>query len=593
MEVVHTAIAIVLVVGLIIWAKVDPVISLVIACLYLGLAAGVGFEGTVTAITGGFGEIMTKVGLLIGFGVLIGALLHSLGTFRKLVRALLSVVGAKRLPYALTGAMSTVFPSIYVDVQVVLAAPIARSSARHVGPRGLAHLAGAIGTGIFVLTGQEAHLNAGPAIVLSFVIAGVVCGLAALCYAEFASTVPVAGSAYTFSYATLGEFIAWIIGWDLVLELALGAAVVSRGWSAYLQELFDLPTWLAGGDALPDIAAIAIVVGLTTLAVFGTKLSGRFTGVLVVVKVAVVLFVIVAGLFFVKAANLTPFVPASQPADPKNVGSGLDSTLLQSIFGVEPTVFGIYGIIAAASVVFFAFIGFDIVATSAEETKNPQRDMPRGIIGSLAIVTVLYAAVAFVVTGMLKYSDDRMNTGAPLAAAFSANGLEWASKIISVGAVAGLTTVVLVLMLGQARVLFAMARDGLLPQGLAKVHPRFGTPYKITIITGAFVAVLAGFVPLDELSKLVSIGTLFAFVVVSAGVIVLRRTRPELDRAFRVPLVPLIPVLSIAACLWLMVNLSVETWLRFLVWMVLGIVLYFVYGRRHSRLGIDQAAGKA
>ncbi|MCO7237779.1 MULTISPECIES: amino acid permease [unclassified Aeromicrobium] len=450
-----------------------------------------------------------------------------------------------------------------------------------------------IGTGIFVLTGQEAHKNAGPAIVLSFVIAGVVCGLAALCYAEFASTVPVAGSAYTFSYATLGEFIAWIIGWDLVLELALGAAVVSRGWSAYLQELFDLPTWLAGGDALPDIAAIAIVVGLTTLAVFGTKLSGRFTGVLVVVKVAVVLFVIVAGLFFVKAANLTPFVPASQSADPKSVGSGLDSTLLQSIFGVEPTVFGIYGIIAAASVVFFAFIGFDIVATSAEETKNPQRDMPRGIIGSLAIVTVLYAAVAFVVTGMLKYSDDRMNTGAPLAAAFSANGLEWASKIISVGAVAGLTTVVLVLMLGQARVLFAMARDGLLPQGLAKVHPRFGTPYKITIITGVFVAVLAGFVPLDELSKLVSIGTLFAFVVVSAGVIVLRRTRPELDRAFRVPLVPLIPVLSIAACLWLMVNLSVETWLRFLVWMVLGIVLYFVYGRRHSRLGIDQAAGRA
>ncbi len=450
-----------------------------------------------------------------------------------------------------------------------------------------------IGTGIFVLTGQEAHKNAGPAIVLSFVIAGVVCGLAALCYAEFASTVPVAGSAYTFSYATLGEFIAWIIGWDLVLELALGAAVVSRGWSAYLQELFDLPGWLAGGDALPDFAAIAIVVGLTTLAVFGTKLSGRFTSVLVVVKVAVVLFVIVAGLFFVKAANLSPFVPGSQPADPKDVGSGLDSTLLQSIFGIEPTVFGIYGIIAAASVVFFAFIGFDIVATSAEETKNPQRDMPRGIIGSLAIVTVLYAAVAFVVTGMLKYSDDRMQTGAPLAAAFSANGLEWASKIISVGAVAGLTTVVLVLMLGQARVLFAMARDGLLPQGLAKVHPRFGTPYKITIITGVFVAALAGFVPLDELSKLVSIGTLFAFVVVSAGVIVLRRTRPELDRAFRVPLVPLIPVLSIAACLWLMVNLSVETWLRFLVWMVLGIILYFVYGRRHSRLGIDQAAGRA
>jgi APA family basic amino acid/polyamine antiporter len=219
--------------------------------------------------------------------------------------------------------------------------------------------------------------------------------------------------------------------------------------------------------------------------------------------------------------------------------------------------------------------------------------MPRGILGSLAIVTVLYAAVAFVVTGMLKYSDERMNTAAPLAEAFSANGLEWASKLISVGAVAGLTTVVLVLMLGQARVLFAMSRDGLLPKPMAKVHPRFGTPYRITIVTGAFVAVLAGFVPLAELSKLVSIGTLFAFVVVSAGVIVLRRTRPELERAFRVPGVPLVPILSIAACVWLMVNLSVETWLRFVVWMLLGVALYFVYGRRHSRLGRDEAAGKA
>ena len=439
-----------------------------------------------------------------------------------------------------------------------------------------------IGTGIFVLTGQEAYRNAGPAIVISFLVAGVACGLAALCYAEFASTVPVAGSAYTFSYATLGEFIAWIIGWDLVLELALGAAVVSRGWSAYLQELFDLPTWLAGGDATPDFGAIAIVAGLTVLAVLGTKLSGRFTSVLVVVKVAVVLFVIIAGLLYVKASNLTPFVPESKPAEG---AKGLDSTLLQAIFGVEPTAFGVYGIIAAASVVFFAFIGFDVVATSAEETRNPQRDMPRGILGSLLIVTVLYAAVSFVVTGMLKYSDERMNTAAPLAAAFDANGLDWASKLISVGAVAGLTTVILVLMLGQTRVLFAMSRDGLLPRGIAKVHPRFGTPYRITILTGAFVAALAGFVPLDELSKLVSIGTLFAFVVVSAGVLILRRTRPDLPRSFRVPLVPVIATLSVLACVWLMVNLSVETWLRFVIWMVLGVVVSFVYGATHSRVG--------
>lgn len=439
-----------------------------------------------------------------------------------------------------------------------------------------------VGTGIFVLTGQQAYSNAGPAIVISFILAGITCALAALCYAEFASTVPVAGSAYTFSYATVGELIAWIIGWDLVLELALGAAVVARGWSAYLQKLFDLPTWLAGDKAVPDIGAMAVVLALTVLAVFGTKISGRVTGVLVVVKVSVVTFVIVAGLFFIKASNYTPFIPDSQPS---SGGSGLDSTLLQSIFGINPTVFGVYGIIAAASVVFFAFIGFDIVATSAEETKNPQRDMPRGILGSLVIVTVLYAAVAFVVTGMLSYSDERMNTAAPLAEAFDANGLEWASKIISVGAVAGLTTVVLVLMLGQARVLFAMSRDGLLPTSLAKVHPRFGTPHRITMLTGLFVATLAGLVPLTELSKLVSIGTLFAFVLVSAGVIILRRTRGDLDRPFRVPGVPLVPILSIATCVWLMLNLSVETWLRFLVWLGIGFIIYFTYGYRRSRLG--------
>ena len=445
-----------------------------------------------------------------------------------------------------------------------------------------------IGTGIFVLTGQQAATNAGPAIVISFILAAVACGLAGLCYAEFASTVPVAGSAYTFSYATLGELVAWIIGWDLVLELALGAAVVARGWSAYLQSLFDLPTWLAGDDALPDFGAVGIVLGLTVVGVLGTKLSGRFTGVLVVVKVAVVLFVVVAGLFFVKMSNYSPFVPDSKPAE---AGSGADQTLLQAFFGFEPSMFGAYGVIAAASVVFFAYIGFDIVATAAEETRNPQRDVPRGILGSLIICTVLYVLVSFVVTGMLKYSDDRMNTAAPLAEAFKANDAAWASKLISLGAVAGLTTVVLVLMLGQARVLFAMSRDGLLPVPLAKVHPRFGTPYRITIITGVGVAALAAVVPLSELANLVSIGTLFAFVLVSAGVIILRRSRPDLERSFSVPAVPWLPILSIAACAWLMVNLSVETWARFVIWLVIGFVIYFLYGNRHSRLGrgLEQA----
>ncbi len=439
-----------------------------------------------------------------------------------------------------------------------------------------------IGTGIFVLTGQQANVNAGPAIAISFVLAGVTCALAALCYAEFASTVPVAGSAYTFSYATLGELVAWIIGWDLVLELALGAAVVARGWSGYLQSLFNLPSWLAGDAARPDIAAIVIVLALTAIAVLGTKLSGRVTGVLVVIKVAVVLFVIIAGLVFIKVGNYQPFIP---PSVPSPAGSaGVDEPLVQVLFGMSPSHFGVFGIVAAASVVFFAYIGFDIVATAAEETKNPKRDIPRGIIGSLVICTVLYVAVSIVITGMLNYSDARMNTSAPLAEAFKANGATWASSIISIGAVCGLTTVVLVLMLGQARVLFAMSRDGLLPTRLAAVHPRFGTPYVITIGTGVFVAVLAGIVPLAELSKLVSIGTLFAFVLVSAGVIILRRTRPDLERSFRVPAVPWIPILSILACVWLMLNLSVATWLRFIVWLVVGFVIYFTYGASHSRL---------
>jgi APA family basic amino acid/polyamine antiporter len=441
-----------------------------------------------------------------------------------------------------------------------------------------------IGTGIFVLTGVVARDQSGPAVAISFVIAGVVCGLAALCYAEFASTVPVAGSAYTFSYATFGEFIAWIIGWDLVLELALGAATVAVGWSGYLNQLLadlgiPLPATIAGEEARFNIPAIAVVALMTAVLVLGIKLSSRVTAVIVVIKVAIVLLVIAVGLFFVKAANYSPFVPPAQPAEAG--ASGWDAPLVQTLFGFSPGTFGWGGVMAGAAVVFFAFIGFDIVATAAEETREPGRDLPRGILGSLAICTVLYVAVSLVVVGMQRYTE--LSADAPLATAFSDVGLPIFAGIISLGALAGLTSVVMILMLGQSRVLFAMSRDRLLPAGLAAVHPRYGTPYKITIITGFFVAVLAAVVPLEELANLVNIGTLFAFVLVSVGVIILRRTRPDLPRTFRVPLMPVLPVLSVLACLWLMLNLPGETWWRFLVWMALGIGVYFVYGRRNSR----------
>ncbi|MQA95816.1 MAG: amino acid permease [Streptosporangiales bacterium] len=442
-----------------------------------------------------------------------------------------------------------------------------------------------IGTGIFVLTGQQAALNAGPAIVISFILAALVCGLAALCYAEFASTVPVAGSAYAFGYATFGELVAWIIGWDLVLELTLAAAVVARGWSAYAQNLLDLPTNIAGDNAVVDLAAIFIVLVIGVLLVLGTKLSGRVTGVLVAVKVAVVLFVVVAGLFFIDAANYSPFVP---PAVPAEAESGGHAPLIQVLAGLAPSHFGLWGVVAAAAIVFFAFIGFDVVSTTAEETRNPQRDMPRGIIGTLIIVTILYAAVSFVITGMRPYKE--LNSAAPLAEAFDGVGATWAAKLISLGGIAGITTVVLVLMLGQARVFFAMARDGLLPPALAKVHPRFGTPWIITIVTTVLVAALSGFVTLSVLAEMVNIGTLFAFVVVSVGVIVLRRTRPDLPRAFRVPGVPVLPVVSILACIWLMLNLPVDTWIRFAVWMLLGLLVYVAYGWRNSRFARGEPA---
>ncbi|MCZ0986300.1 amino acid permease [Streptomyces diastatochromogenes] len=446
-----------------------------------------------------------------------------------------------------------------------------------------------IGTGIFVLTGKVAKETAGPAVSLGFVVAGVVCALAALCYAEFASTVPVAGSAYTFSYASLGELPAWIIGWDLVLEFALGTAVVAVGWSGYMRSLLDnagwhLPAYLGGRDGATgfgfDILAAALVLVLTAILVIGMKLSARVTEVVVAIKVTVVLIVIVAGAFFINGDNYKPFIPKAETVP---AGSSLKAPLIQLMFGWAPSNFGVMGIFTAASVVFFAFIGFDVVATAAEETKNPQRDMPRGILGSLFICTTLYVAVSIVVTGMQHYS--KLSVDAPLADAFKANGHPWYAGAISFGAVIGLTTVCMILLLGQTRVFFAMSRDGLLPRFFSIVHPRFRTPHRPTILLGGLIAVIAGFTSLSELAELVNIGTLFAFVVVALGVVILRRTRPDLHRAFRTPWVPFIPILSVAATLWLMLNLPAETWLRFAIWMVIGSFVYFLYGRSHSRLG--------
>jgi APA family basic amino acid/polyamine antiporter len=450
-----------------------------------------------------------------------------------------------------------------------------------------------VGTGIFVLTGKAAGTLAGPAIALSFVAAGIACGLAALCYAEFASVVPAAGSAYTFSYATLGELVAWIIGWDLILELALGAATVASGWSKYFRVVchdtlgIDLPTWVDGNHH--NLAAGAIVLLLSGLLCLGIRVSTRVNLVIVAIKVSIVLLVIVAGLFYVKGTNYHPFVPPSGSAPAP--GATAETTLLQDI-GLGSGTFGIGGIFSGAALVFFAFIGFDVVATAAEETKNPQRDLPIGIFGSLVICTTLYVAVSLVVTGMVKYN--RLSVDAPLANAFKSVGETGIAQVVSFGALAGLTTVMMILMLGQSRVFFAMSRDRLLPPAFAQVSERFQTPYRTTLVTGVAVAALATLLSLDTLADLVNIGTLFAFVVVALGIPVLRRTRPDLPRAFRTPLVPLVPILSVLASVYLMLNLPAATWLRFVVWMVVGLFVYFGYGARHSRLRTDaDAAGRS
>jgi basic amino acid/polyamine antiporter, APA family len=442
-----------------------------------------------------------------------------------------------------------------------------------------------IGAGIFTVTASTTGDITGPAIWISFVIAAITCALAALCYAEFASTVPVAGSAYTFSYATFGEFLAWIIGWNLLLELAIGAAVVSKGWSSYLGTVFGFAggTVKLGGVDF-DWGALLIVAVLATLIALGTKLSSRFSAVVTGIKVSVVVFVVAVGAFYIKPANYSPFIPKPEMGSD---ASGINQSVLSLLTGAHSSHYGWYGVLAGASVVFFAFIGFDIVATMAEETKRPQRDLPRGILASLAIVTVLYVAVSVVLSGMVSYTQLKTLPGgkpANLATAFAANGINWASKIIAVGALAGLTTVVMVLMLGQCRVLFAMARDGLLPRPLAKTGSR-GTPVRITVLVAVVVAATASVFPIGKLEEMVNVGTLFAFILVSAGVVMLRRTRPDLPRGFRVPLVPLLPLASIAACVWLILNLTALTWVRFGVWLVVGTAIYVGYGFRHSVQG--------
>ena len=455
-----------------------------------------------------------------------------------------------------------------------------------------------IGAGIFVLTGTVAASNAGPAIALSFVIAGVACALAALCYAEFASTVPVAGSAYTFSYATFGELVAWIIGSDLALEFTIGSSALAVGFSGYLQELlagtpFEVPASLASAEnGIINLPAVVISLLVMMVLIWGIKLSSRINQIVVALKLLVVAAVIIVGIGYVDTANYTPFIPESQPTEGAS-GSFSQLPLITSLLGIDPAVYGLAGVVAGASIVFFAFIGFDIVATTAEEAHNPQKDVPIGILGSLAIVTGLYMAVSLIITGMQNYTDIDPDDAAPLATAFDAVGVTWMGNLVAVGACVGLTVVVMILMLGQTRVAFAMSRDGLLPTALAKVHPKYGTPSRITLITGLAVAAISGFVDLTTLANLVSIGTLFAFVLVSIGVVVLRRTRPDLPRAFRTPAASLVATLSVVLCIYLMLNLTGETWIRFVVWMGIGLVVYFTYGYRRSRLGRREAEAKS
>jgi basic amino acid/polyamine antiporter, APA family len=450
---------------------------------------------------------------------------------------------------------------------------------RSLGPLNLTALGigSIIGTGIFVLTGTAASQHAGPALVLSMIIAAVGCAFAGLCYAEFGSMIPVAGSAYTYAYATMGELLAWIIGWDLVLEYALSAATVAVGWSGYAVSLLHdlgltLPARLAAGPGqtitladgsaargLFNLPATLSVLAVSALLVFGIQASARVNTFIVVVKLGVLLLFVIAGIAYVRPENLTPFIPP-------NTGE----------FGE----FGWSGVLRGAGVIFFAYIGFDAVSTAAQEAKNPQRDMPIGMLASLFICTGLYIAVALVLIGIVSYTE--LNVADPIAVGIDATGLTWLSPIIKLGAVLGLLSVMLVVLLAQSRIFYSMSRDGLLPPVFRVVHPKYRTPHYSTIITGTIVALAAGLLPIGVLSVLTSMGTLLAFTIVCVGVIILRRTNPELPRPFRTPGMPWVPLLGAAICLVQMLGLPGSAWERLMIWLLIGFGIYFLYGRRRA-----------